>query len=62
MLSLEHENYRDGYCRDITHGQPIGKQISYRLYKRIASFRLPLGVHKEREWNEMEWNDHKVIE
>ena len=57
MLLLEHENNRDRYCRDITHEQPIGKQISYRLYKRIASFRLRLGVHKG--W---EWNDHKVME
>ena len=38
MLSLEHENNRDNYCGDITHAQPIGKQISYRPYKRIASF------------------------
>ena len=37
MLS-GHGNNRDNYCGDITHGQPIGKQISYRPYKRIASF------------------------
>ena len=38
MLSLEHGNKRDNCCRDITHKQSIGKQISYRPYKRIASF------------------------
>ena len=26
------------------------------------SLRLRLGVHKEREWNGMEWNDHKGME
>ena len=36
--SLEHGNNRDNYCEDITHTQPISKQISYRLYKRIVSF------------------------
>ena len=38
MLSLEHGNNRDNYCEDITHGQSIDKQISYRPYKRILSF------------------------
>ena len=38
MPSLEHGNNRDNCRGDITHGQPIGKQISYRPYKRIASF------------------------
>ena len=38
MPSLENGNSRDNCCRDITCGQPIGKQISYRPYKRIASF------------------------
>ena len=38
MPSLEHGNNRDNYRGDITHGQPVGKQISYRPYKRIASF------------------------
>ena len=38
MPLLEHGNNRDNYRRDITHGQPIGKQISYRPYRRIASF------------------------
>ena len=38
MPLLEHGNNMDNYCRDITHRQPIGKQISYRPYKRIASF------------------------
>ena len=38
MLSLEHGNNRDNYCGNITPKQPIGKQISYSSYKRIASF------------------------
>ena len=38
MPSLEHENNRDNCRGDITHGQSIGKQISYRSYRRIASF------------------------
>ena len=38
MPSLEYGNNRDNCCGDITHGQPIVKQISYRPYKRIASF------------------------
>ena len=38
MLSLEHWNNRDNYRGDITQEQPIGKQISYRPYKRIAIF------------------------
>ena len=38
MLSLKHGNNRDNYRRNITPGQPIGKQISYRPYRRIASF------------------------
>ena len=38
MPSLEHRNNRDNCHGNITHGQPIGKQISYRPYKRIASF------------------------
>ena len=38
MPSLEHGNNRDNCCKDISHGQPIGKQISYTPYKRIASF------------------------
>ena len=38
MPSLEHENNWANYRRDITHGKPIGKQISYRPYKKIASF------------------------
>ena len=37
MLLLEHGNNRDNCRRDITHGQLIGKQISYRPYGRIAS-------------------------
>ena len=38
MSSLEHGNNRDNYCGDITHKQPICKQISYRPHRRIASF------------------------
>ena len=38
MLSLEHGNNRDNCCGNITPRQPIGKQISYRSYKRISSF------------------------
>ena len=38
MAPLKNGNNRDKCSRDITHGQPIGKQISYRPYKRIASF------------------------
>ena len=38
MLSLEHRNNRDNCHGNKTHKQPIGKQISYRPYKRIASF------------------------
>ena len=38
MPSLEHGDNRDNYHRDITHKQPIGKQISYRPYRRIASY------------------------
>ena len=38
MASLKNGKNRDNYSKDITRGQPIGKQISYRAYKRIASF------------------------
>ena len=38
MPSLEHGNNRYNYLENITHGQLIGKQISYRPYRRIASF------------------------
>ena len=38
MPSLEHRNNRDNCRGDITHKQPIFKQISYRPYRRIASF------------------------
>ena len=38
MPLLEYGNNRDNYHKDLTHGQPIGKQISYRPYRRIASF------------------------
>jgi len=38
MASLKNGNNRDNYNGDVIHGQPIGKQISYRPYKRIASF------------------------
>ena len=36
MSSLKHENKKDNYREDITHGKSIGKQISYRTYRRIA--------------------------
>ena len=38
MPSLEHRNNMDNCCRDITHWQLIGKQISYRPYRRITSY------------------------
>ena len=38
MSSLEHGNNRDNYRGDITHRQPISKQISYKPYRKIASF------------------------
>ena len=38
MPLLEYGNNRDNCRGNITHRQPIGKQISYRSYKRIASF------------------------
>ena len=38
MPLLGLENNRDNCRGDITHGQPIFKQISYRPYRRIASF------------------------
>ena len=38
MLLLEHRNNRDNCHGDITHNQPIGKQISYRPDRIIASF------------------------
>ena len=38
MASLKNGKNRDNCSGDVTYGQPIGKQISYRPYKRIASF------------------------
>ena len=38
MPSLERGNNKDNCHGDLTHKQPIGKQISYRPYKRIVSF------------------------
>ena len=38
MTPLKNGNNSDNCSGDIIHGQPISKQISYRLYKRIASF------------------------
>ena len=38
MSLLEYENNKDDYCKDITYRQLIGKQISYKPYRRIASF------------------------
>ena len=39
MTLLEHGNNRDNCRRDIAHQQPIGKQNSYKPYKRIESFK-----------------------
>jgi len=38
MAPLEHGNNTNNYHGGITYRQPIGKQISYRFYKRISSF------------------------
>ena len=38
MSLLEYGNNRDNCRKDITHEQPICKQISYRSNRRIASF------------------------
>ena len=38
MALLEQGNNRDNYHGGVTYKQPNGKQISYRFYKRIASF------------------------
>ena len=38
MPLLEYGNNRDNCRGNITHRQPIGKQISYKPYKIIASF------------------------
>ena len=38
MPLLEYGNNRDNYHEDITHEQPIGMKISYRLYRKIANF------------------------
>ena len=38
MASLKDRNNRGNCSGDVTHEQPIGKQISYRPYNRIASF------------------------
>ena len=38
MAPLKNGKNRDNCNGNITHGQPIGKQISYRPYRRIASF------------------------
>ena len=35
---LVHGNNMDNFRGDITHRQPISKKISYKPYKRIASF------------------------
>lgn len=37
MLSLDHVNNKDNCREDITHGQPIGKQISYRPYVEVQN-------------------------
>ena len=38
MASLKYGNNKDNCNGDITHEQPIGKKISYRPYRIIASF------------------------
>jgi len=38
MTPLEHENNSHSYCKNVTHGQPIRKQISFRPYKLVATF------------------------
>ena len=38
MAPLKNGNNKDNCSGDITHEQPIGKQISYRPYRRIVSF------------------------
>ena len=38
MAPLKNGNNSDNYSGDITHGQPIGKQLSCRPYRIIASF------------------------
>ena len=38
MALLKNGNNRDNCSRDVTHRQPFGKKISFRPYKRIASF------------------------
>ena len=38
MALLKHGNSKDNCSGDVTYGQPISKQISYRPYKRIAYF------------------------
>ena len=38
MTSLKNGNNSDNYSGDVTHRQPIGKQISYSPYQRIASY------------------------
>ena len=50
MASLKNGNNRDNYNGNITHGQPIGKQISYRPYKRIASFNGYFLIEDFLEW------------
>ena len=39
-MSLKNGNNKDNCSEYVTHEQPIGKQISYRPYKRIASFNV----------------------
>ena len=38
MTPLKNGNNRDNCSGDVTHEQSIDKQISYRSYKRVASF------------------------
>ena len=50
MSSLEYGNNRDNCRGDITHRQLIGKQISYRPYKRIVSFNGYLSKEDFLDW------------
>ena len=38
MVLLKYVKTRDNCNGDVIHGQPTSKQISYRPYKRIATF------------------------
>ena len=50
MAPLKYGNNKDNYNRDITHKQPIGKKISYRPYRIIASHYKKQGVWATFFW------------